>query len=200
MIKTCLVFIARLITGANARWVGCSPSTQQRVYFANHTSTLDSLVIWASLPPNVRTNLRPIAAKDYWEKSKVRRYLATQVFNAKLIERKKPTVKDNPLVDMIEALGTSHSILIFPEGTRQSSGEMSPFRGGLFHLAKARPDIDFIPVLVENLNRILPKGEFLPVPLIGNISFGAAIKLLPGETKPEFLQRAQDSVKQLMHH
>ncbi len=183
MMKALLAAIARLITGTNARWIGCAPDSRQRVYFANHTSNLDALVIWASLPPLLRDRTRPVAARDYWVKGKLRRYLANHVFNAVLIERKNPTPHDNPLADMLNALGDRNSLIIFPEGGRQTGTEMAPFKGGLFHLAKDRPDVELVPVLIENLNRILPKGEFLPVPLLGSVSFGAPIRLEAGEEK-----------------
>jgi 1-acyl-sn-glycerol-3-phosphate acyltransferase len=195
--KSLLAAIARFITGANARWIGTTPEIRQRVYFANHTSHLDVLVIWASLPPPIRELTRPVAARDYWMKNKLRRYLAGKIFNALLIERKKPTAHDNPLADMRHALEGGHSLIIFPEGTRQTGTEMAPFKGGLFHLAKDCPGIELIPVLVENLNRILPKGEFLPVPLLGGVSFGAPIKLESGEEKAIFLNRAQGAIKAL---
>lgn len=136
--KDLLAAIAKLITGASARWAGCAPDVRQRVYFANHTSNLDALVIWASLPPPVRALTRPVAARDYWIKGPLRRYLANHIFNAVLIERKKPTRHDNPLADMLAALGDRHSLIIFPEGGRQTGIEMAPFKGGLFHLAKDR--------------------------------------------------------------
>ncbi len=197
MMKALFAAIAKFVSGASARWVGCAPDVRQRIYFANHTSNLDALVIWAALPPQVREITRPVAARDYWVKSKIRLYLANQIFNAVLIERKKPTAHDNPLTDMLNALGDRHSLIIFPEGGRQTGTEMAPFKGGLFHLAKDRTDVEFVPVLVENLNRVLPKGEFLPVPLLGSVSFGAPIKLEAGEVKAVFLQRAQDAVKAL---
>lgn len=195
--KSLMAAIARSITGASARWIGCVPETRQRVYFANHTSNLDALVVWASLPPEVRAITRPVAARDYWIKNKLRLYLANEVFNAVLIERKKPTAHDNPLSDMLNAMGKTHSLIIFPEGGRQTGPEMAPFKGGLFHLAKDRPDVEFIPVLIENLNRILPKGEILPVPLLGSVSFGPPVKLKKGEEKMMFLNRAQAAVKAL---
>ena len=61
-----IALIAKLLTGASARWVDCQPDTCQRVYFANHTSHLDSLVIWSALPGPIRSLTRPVAAKDYW--------------------------------------------------------------------------------------------------------------------------------------
>ncbi len=195
--KALFAAMAKLISGANARWVGCEPNVRQRVYFANHTSNLDALVIWSALPPDVRALTQPVAARDYWIKSKLRLYIANKIFNAVLIERKKPTAHDNPLKDMLNALGDRHSLIIFPEGGRQTGTELAPFKGGLFHLAKDRPDVEFVPVLLENLNRVLPKGEFLPVPLMGSLSFGVPIKLEAGEDKTAFLERAQNAVRAL---
>jgi 1-acyl-sn-glycerol-3-phosphate acyltransferase len=197
MTKTLLVALSKLVSGANVRWVGCAPEVRQRIYFANHTSNLDALVIWASLPPPVRELARPVAARDYWIKDPLRRYLANKVLHAVLIERKKPTVHDNPLADMLTALADRYSLIFFPEGGRQTGTEMMPFKAGLFHLAKDRPDVEFVPVLIDNLNRILPKGEFLPVPLLSSVSFGTPIKLEAGEEKARFLERAQAAVKAL---
>jgi len=197
MIKALVAGLANLISGANVRWAGCEPSVRQRIYFANHTSNLDAVVIWASLPAPIRALTRPVAARDYWTGGRLRLYLANQVFCAVLIERKKPTVRDNPLTDMLNALGDRHSLIIFPEGGRQSGAEMAPFKAGLFHLAKNRPDVEFIPVLIENLNRILPKGEILPVPLLGSVSFGPPMILETGEERAAFLERAQGAVKAL---
>ena len=191
-----MVFLAKLISGANARWLGGAPEPRQRIYFANHTSNLDALVLWAVLPPEVRALTRPVAARDYWNTG-VRRYLADKVFHAILIERKKPTAHDNPIGQILEAMGNDRSIIIFPEGGRFSGSEPMPFKSGLYHLAQKRPDVELIPVLMDNLNRILPKGEVLPVPLIGHVTFGAPIQLLPDETKPAFLERARAEVMRL---
>lgn len=195
--KALLAALAKIITGASARWLGCAPDTRQRVYYANHTSNLDALVIWSALPPPVRALTRPVAARDYWTKGRLRPYLANHLFNALLIERRKPTAADNPLKDMLTALGDRHSLILFPEGGRQTGAEMAPFKSGLYHLAKHRPDVEFVPVLIENLNRILPKGEFLPVPVLGGVNFGTPVKLEPGEGKEAFLSRTQAAIKNM---
>ncbi len=189
----------RLFSGSVARWQGCGPDLKQRVYFANHTSNLDGPVLWASLPPPVRVLTRLIGAKDYWSVGRLRPFLAYRVFNAVLIERKKPTPECNPLDDMVNALGERHSLIIFPEGGRQTSPEPQQFKPGLFHLARKRPDVELVPVWMENLNRILPKGEILPVPVLGSVTFGAPIRLEEGETKPDFLTRAREAVMALRH-
>lgn len=188
-----LAAIAKILSGATVRWIDCEPDTCQRIYFANHTSHLDALVLWASLPKKIRNLTRPVAAVDYWQGGPVRRYMAT-VFNVLLIDRKKIKVHNSPIDMMIREIGNSNSLIVFPEGSRNPSGEMGEFKSGLFHLAKKRPDLELVPVYIDNLNRVMPKGEFLPVPLLSCISIGAPIWLESGETKAEFLNRARESV------
>ena len=197
MMVEVIVVLARLLSGANVRWVGSPPNARQRIYFANHTSNLDTLVLWAALPPEARAQTRPVAARDYWSTGRLRPYLAKRIFNAVLIERKKVTAHDNPVEQMLAALEEKCSLIIFLEGGRQVGPGMAPFKSGLYHLAKKRPDVEFIPVLIDNLNRILPKGEVLPVPVLSCISFGAPIRLEDKETKAAFLERARESVNRL---
>jgi 1-acyl-sn-glycerol-3-phosphate acyltransferase len=189
-----VAFIVRLLSGLQARWLGTDPVDCQRVYFANHTSTLDAAVLWAALPASIRERTRPVAAKDYWTASALRRWLASDIFRALLIERRKVTSENNPLREMIAVLDAGDSLIIFPEGGRFSGPEPQKFKGGLFHLAKDRPQVQLVPVYLENLNRILPKGEILPVPLLGSITVGSPIQLESGETKADFLDRARNAV------
>ena len=198
MIPAFLTLLARFITGAaNAQWIGCAPELKQRIYFANHTSNLDALIIWAALPPQLRKITRPVAAHDYWTGGKVRLYLAQKVFNAVLIERNKVTVSSNPIPKIIEAMGDAYSIIIFPEGKRNPGPEIGEFKSGIYHLAARKPGVELVPVLLENMNRILPRGEFVPVPLIGSIRMGAPMQLAPGETKASFMERAHKALDQM---
>jgi 1-acyl-sn-glycerol-3-phosphate acyltransferase len=194
MIAALYAGILRVITGANATWMASAPSTQPTIYFANHTSNLDAAVLWASLPGPVRELTRPVAAQDYWNSHALRRFMAVRVFNALLIERKNVTARTNPLPAIIEALDAGSSIIIFPEGGRSPGPKPGPFKSGIFHLAKQRPQIPLTPVFLENFNRILPKGEFLPVPLLATVIVGAPIQLIADETKPAFLERARLAV------
>ena len=134
-----VAFIVRLVSGLQARWLGAEPVDCQRVYFANHTSTLDAAVLWAALPPLIREKTRPVAAKDYWSANSVRRWLANDIFRALLIERRKVTIENNPLREMLAVLDEGESLIIFPEGGRFAGPEPQEFKGGLFHLAKDRP-------------------------------------------------------------
>lgn len=201
MIDSVIVTVARLISGAQSRWVGCAPSTRQRIYFANHTSHLDFVVLWAALPRDVRALTRPVAAGDYWGRTRLRRYLAARVFRAILIDRggaADPGVRlaaaRHAVALVADGLGASHSLIIFPEGTRGNGADVAPFRSGLYHLCRERPDVELVPTWLQNLNRILPKGEILPVPLMGSATFGLPLSIAPGESKHEFLGRARDAL------
>ena len=191
-----LVLIAKFFSGASVRWVNCEPDTCQRVYFANHTSHLDALIIWASLPRQIRVLTRPVAAMDYWTGGPVRRYLH-KIFNALLIDRKKVKVHNSPIDIMIREIGDTYSLIVFPEGGRNANDELREFKSGLYYLGKKRPDLELVPVYIDNLNRVMPKGEVLPVPLLSCISIGEPIWLESGENKKHFLARARESVLKL---
>ena len=179
------------------------PDTRQRIYVANHSSHLDFIVLWANLLPEVRALTRPVAAADYWS-SGIRAYFARDVFNAVLIKRAAAVDGRHAVLDLVEeavtqmvdALGDVHSLILFPEGTR-GEGEVGRFRSGLYHLCASRPDVEVMPVYMENLNRILPKGAVIPVPLLSRIMFGMPIHLEPGEPKPAFLTRTRQAVVDL---
>ncbi len=196
MTSTLLAVIARILSGASVRWIDSQPDTCQRVYFANHTSHLDAIVLWASLPQAVRAVTRPVAAKDYWEKGAVRRYMA-RTFNALLIDRTDIKVHQSPVDLMLREIGQEQSLIVFPEGRRNTESRIQEFKSGLYYLAKKRPDLELIPVHIDNLNRVLPRGEFLPVPLLSLVTFGPPMWLENGEAKTEFLGRARESVLRL---
>jgi 1-acyl-sn-glycerol-3-phosphate acyltransferase len=197
MMAALLAGVARFLSGASIRWLDVAPDTRQRIYFANHTSHLDSVVLWSALPPAIRTLTRPVAARSYWIRSRLRRYLSEKVFHAILIEREGIHRENNPLPLILKEMGERYSLILFPEGKRNPGPEVGEFKSGLFHLCRSRPDLELVPAYIDNLNRILPKGEFLPVPLLSGISFGPPLKLIAGEPKAEFLARAREAVCRL---
>jgi 1-acyl-sn-glycerol-3-phosphate acyltransferase len=200
-LRSTSVFLTRLITGVNPVWVDCpAPCGQLRVYFANHGSHLDFATLWAALPAAARECTRPVAARDYWGKTAANRAIAVGLFNSLLIAREGITRKDNPIEQMAAAMREGNSLILFPEGTRSADGTMCAFKPGLYHLAAKVPEAEFVPVYLQNLNRILPKGHLLPIPLLSCVVFGAPLKLEPGEKKQEFLKRTQEAVVNLMPH
>ncbi|MBE0549914.1 MAG: 1-acyl-sn-glycerol-3-phosphate acyltransferase [Rubrivivax sp.] len=191
-----LVFIARLITGAQGHWKGCPPMAEQRIYFANHQSHLDWVLIWAALPRELRASTRPIAARDYWTSTRFKRWLTTEVFHAVYVSRQRSEDQD-PLEPLVAALQAGDSLVIFPEGTRNLKGEPQPFKSGLFHLAKMFAEVRLIPAWIDNVQRVMPKGEVVPVPILCTVTFGAPLALKPGEDKQAFLERARAAVVDL---
>ncbi len=188
---------ARFITAVRAEWLGIEPVQAQRVYFANHTSNGDFVLIWAVLPRRMRDRVRPVAGADYWLATGLKRFVGHHVFNAVLIDRTGEGPKEAPVEQMAEALDEGSSLILFPEGTRNLTDErLLPFKTGLYHLAMARPETDFVPVWIENLNRVMPKGEVVPVPLLCKVRFGAALSL-DGDEKDAFLARAQKALLDL---
>ena len=178
---------ARLLTGARALWLGCTAQPTQRLYFANHSSHGDFVLLWASLPPELRRRTRPVAGSDYWMKGDLRRFLIRDVFNGVLVDRDRSDPNANPLQSMLDALEQGDSLIIFPEGTRNLTDD----------LAQAKPDVELVPVWIANLNRVMPKGRALPLPLLCTLSFGAPLERQEGEDKAAFLERARNALLEL---
>ena len=188
-----LLGLVRLLTGAQARWYGCPPKAEQRIYFANHQSHADLVMIWAALPPELRSITRPIAARDYWTKSPLRQWITSAVFNAVYVDRERKGEED-PLAPLAEALDSGDSIIIFPEGTRGHAEEPQPFKSGLYSLAQRFPHAVLVPCWIDNIQRVMPKGEVVPVPILCSVTFGAPIRLEEGEERRAFLDRARAAV------
>ena len=192
-----LAGLARLITGAQGHWFGCPPKAEQRIYFANHQSHFDWVLVWAALPRDLRTRTRPIAARDYWTASPFKAWITREIFNAVYVSRAPAAERapdEDPLEPLVEALEAGDSLVIFPEGTRSNKGEPQTFKAGLYHLAEKFPGVQLIPVWIDNVQRVMPKGEVVPVPILCTVTFGAPVQLAPGEDKHAFLARARDAV------
>lgn len=191
LLSNVIVGFARLVTGVRASWAGCVPDPRARIYFCNHSSHGDAVLLWTVLPPALRATTRPVAGADYWLRSRVRRLIASRVFRAVLIDRA-PVKPLDPVRQMIEALQEGASLILFPEGTRNTSTDpLLPFKAGFYHVARRCPDVELVPVWIDNASRVMPKGEFLPIPLLCTATFGAPIALEPGERSDAFLARAQ---------
>jgi 1-acyl-sn-glycerol-3-phosphate acyltransferase len=188
-----LLGLIRVLTGSQARWVGCPPKAEQRIYFANHQSHADLVMIWAALPKELRHMTRAIAARDYWTKTPFKQWLTTEVFNVIYVSRER-TADEDPLEPLLEALAKGDSIILFPEGTRGHTGEPQAFKAGLYNLALKFPHAVLIPAWINNVQHVLPKGEVVPVPVLCSVTFGAPMQLQPGEDHRVFLERARNAV------
>lgn len=219
-------FAIRALTGARALW-RCPPMGDRRVYYGNHVSHGDFVMIWSALPPVLRGETRPVAGADYWQRDALRRYLIREVFNGVLIERDaaqpapsqngaeqngaglsdpnpndtNPTPHCDPdrrkheaLQALCDAVDGGASLILFPEGTRNQGEGLLPFKSGLYHLARLRPELEFVPVWIDNLARVMPKGKLLPLPLLCTATFGEPLRLHSDEGKQVFLDRARDAL------
>ncbi|WP_105436784.1 lysophospholipid acyltransferase family protein [Neorhizobium sp. T25_13] len=190
-----IVVFARAVTAVRAIWPEEGLPSRPCVYFANHSSHGDFVLVWTVLPPRLRRQARPVAGAEYWLKSRLNRFIGRDVFNAVLIARERDQRTEDPVTQMAAAIDAGSSLILFPEGTRnQSDAPLLPLKSGIFHLAAARPDIDLVPVWINNLNRVMPKGEIVPIPLICTVTFGSALRLAPDEAKDTFLERMQTAL------
>lgn len=191
-----LVGLVRLLVGAYPRWIGCAPELSQRIYFANHTSHVDTVALWAALPRALRERTHPVAARDYWGTG-FRRYVATTTLRAVLIDRTRENKTVDPLEPVLKVLAEGESLILFPEGTRGPGALPGPFKSGLYRLAQTMPHVELVPVYIENMHRSLPRGAFLPIPLTCTVRFGTPLAAVAGEAKEAFLERARAEVIKL---
>jgi len=202
LVRQIIVSGAKLLTGVRAFWGSgarvSGPSAEQTVYFANHTSHGDFVLLWATLPNDLRTLTRPVAGEDYWDRSRVRRFIGRDVFNALMIRRDAQAAGLDPLAQMRAALTAGDSLILFPEGTRNMGDEvLLPLKSGIYHLHQSFALVRFVPVWIENLKRVLPKGALLPVPLACTVRFGEPLAWVDQEEKAVFLARARQALLDL---
>lgn len=189
---------ARLLTGARSIWLGCQPEMKQRIYYANHNSHIDFILLWSSLPANMRRCTRPIAASDYWMKDRFRQFLIQDTFSGVTIQRNKQDQND-PLQPVKDVLAQGDSIIFFPEGTRnlEDDVQLLSFKSGLFHLSQQFPEVEIIPVWISNLKRVMPKGALVPLPLLSTVIFGPPLNKEKFSEKSAFLNYAQQELLKL---
>ncbi|MDM0106721.1 lysophospholipid acyltransferase family protein [Variovorax sp. J22R24] len=198
-----IAVFAKLLTGVRGIWSGTTPKADQTLYFANHTSHGDFVLLWTTLPPELRALTRPVAGQDYWEISAMRRFIGRDVFNALMIRRSGIATSGsdasaNPVDQMTEALRSGDSLIMFPEGTRNIGEDvLLPLKSGLYHLALACPQVRLVPVWIENLDRVLPKGTLVPIPLACTVRYGKPIMRTDGEDKAAFMARARAAMLDL---
>ncbi len=133
-----------------------------------------------------------MAARDYWQ-SGIRKRIAVDELNVVLIDRRKSENKD-PMEPMRRALREVSSLILFPEGTRKPQALPVPFKSGIWRLHHEFPDVELIPVYLENLHRAMPKGAWLPVPTTCSVRFGKPLDDAPNEPRELFLEKARAAV------
>ena len=198
VLDTFLCLITSFITGVTSKQASDLAFTPtNKVYYANHASHGDFVLVWISLPKTWRMLTQPVAGADYWLGSKLKAFIAEQVFRVLLIDRQHDPKQAMAAMD--GALKQGKSLILFPEGTRNTTDDqvLLPFKSGLYHLARENENVEFVPVWINNINRVLPKGKILPIPLLCDVRIGEVIKKLPDEDKTEFLTRTRQALLDL---
>lgn len=200
MMKSLLLWLTRICCGIIVRReIPRLPEKEGCVFFANHTTHFDLLVILSALPKPVRKNLRPVAAKEYWLKTALRRWLALRVLNIIPIDRQNPSRTRSCFQEIHDTLEQGNPVLIFPEGGRQSPESGGNLKGGIFLIAEQRPETRFYPVRLSGFHRVLPKGEWLPAPNMGIVSFREPIVRQPEEPRAAFMERCRRALEREDH-
>ena len=141
------------------------------VIVANHCSHLDTLCLLAALPLRKLHCAFPAAASDYFFQSVPRIWAAAVLVNALPFARQARVRQSLSLCQ--EMLANSGTILIiFPEGTRSTTGEVGEFKSGIGALVAAR-DVAVVPCFIDGSFRAWPKGRRLPRPRKVRLIVGA---------------------------
>jgi 1-acyl-sn-glycerol-3-phosphate acyltransferase len=195
LIEWILIRATRLLAGTQAGGQVCDSAPRQRIYVANHSSHLDFMLLSSALSEPLRRCTRPVAAAEYWTSNPVRRFLIQDVFRCVLLGRQHFQL--NPLEAVVSALRQGDSLIFFPEGTRGPGDTLQPLKPGIFHVARWFPDVDIVPVWIDNSYRILPKGFAVPVPLLSSITFGAPLRWKQGQCQEQFLVGLREALEAL---
>jgi len=150
---------------------------QQYVVASNHNSHADAVTLMTAIPTNKLAKTRPVAAADYFGRNKFVSFISWFFLNLVLIPRKRADKPgdDDPIEIMDRVLKKGHSMILFPEGSRGEAGKMQPFKKGIGFLMEKNRNIPVIPVYMEGIGRVLPKGNKIILPSLTKIYVGKAV-------------------------
>ena len=147
------------------------------VLVANHSSHLDSVCLLAALSLRRLPRAFPVAAEDYFFRGLPRTWFAAVLMNALPFGRQMRVRESLALCRSLLAQ-PGNVLLIFPEGTRSTTGATQPFKPGIGALL-AGSGTSVLPCYVQGAFRAWPKGKRLPRPRKVRLIMGAPWQ--PGE-------------------
>ncbi|MFI5505988.1 lysophospholipid acyltransferase family protein [Mycobacterium sp. NPDC051804] len=125
------------------------------ILVANHSSHADTAVLLAALPPSAKPVF--VAAADYWFDVPVRRFVMKSLAGGLPVRRSGGSSYAALVAAVKPALAEGRTVVIYPEGTRSTDGNIGEFRSGAIHLAKEF-GVPVIPVALLGTADVLPKG------------------------------------------
>lgn len=161
-----------LVLGLNVRHRERLPAQGPAIIVANHNSHLDTLTLISLMPLSLLPKVRPVAALDYFMKTKFLAWFATRIIGILPIDRQGG---GNPLAGPNAALKRGEILVLFPEGSRGEPEKLTEFKRGVALLVKENPDVPVIPVFMHGLGKSLPKGTWVIVPFICDIFIGERV-------------------------
>ena len=170
---------------------------KQFILIANHNSHMDTMAIMSAIPSRYIHKVHPIAARDFFGGSLFKKILMRYLVNATLIQRDRDDPNNDPIDSMDKMLKKSRSLILFPEGSRGTPGVMSKFKKGLGYLIQRNPEINVIPVYLDNVYKTLPRGKNLILPYNCSIKFGDPIKFKSMDME-DILLSSEKSMQNLM--
>lgn len=172
--KAIVPFILKPLTGLKYKHTEVLKEAGQFIIIANHNSHIDTLALMSAMPAHKIKEVKPVAASDYFGKSKLRGFLTKAFTNALLIPRSYAlrNQEKNPFAIMIEAIKAGQSLIVYPEGSRGKANEMQEFKNGIGHILLKYPHVAYIPTYIENTGSVLPKDRIIPVPFNCKVVFG----------------------------
>jgi long-chain acyl-CoA synthetase len=161
---------------------------------ANHASHLDSLTVLAALPEARRRRTTVAAAADYFFADRRRALIAAIALGAFPFHRTGPVAAS--LAHCGDLADAGHSLLVFPEGTRSTSGRIAPFKPGIGLLAREL-GLPVVPIYLDGLFDVLPKGRTLPWPGRVRVVVGAPLRIDPSLTNAEAAAHLEAALRAL---
>jgi 1-acyl-sn-glycerol-3-phosphate acyltransferase len=170
---------------------------KQFILIANHNSHMDTMAIMSAIPSRYIHKVHPIAARDFFGGSLFKKILMRYLVNATLIQRDREDPENDPIDSMDKMLKKSRSLILFPEGSRGVPGVMTKFKKGLGYLIQRNPEINVIPVYLDNVYKTLPRGKNLILPYNCSIKFGDPIQFKSMEME-DILLSSEKAMQNLM--
>lgn len=184
-----------LVIGIHVKGREHLETDQQVLIVSNHNSHMDTLVLLDLIGPGRMARFRPVAAADYFQSSGPLDLVTSLLFNILPIRRTGGPEAGDPIEVMARALAAGDSLIIYPEGTRGEPEQMARFRAGAGRLIERSPDLTVIPVYLDGMGRILPKGAWYPVPFLGRVNVGAPRRF--SGPAAEITRQLEEVVRQL---